>query len=65
MVQLPGDSGCPWYTGGDALVGMGSSGDQEQDGGDAGSQGQPIEAVLDMIRGDGGVWGEDFKVWTQ
>jgi hypothetical protein len=65
MVQLPGDSGCPWYTGENALVGMGSSGDQEQDGGDAGSQAQPIEAVLDMIRASGGVWGDDFKIWTQ
>ncbi len=65
MVQLPGDSGCPWYTSGDALVGMGSSGDQEQQGGDAGSQAQPIGAVLDMIRANGGVWGEDFKIWTQ
>ena len=65
MVQLPGDSGCPWYTSGNALVGMGSSGDQEQLGGDAGSQAQPIQAVLDMIRANGGVWGEDFKVWTQ
>jgi hypothetical protein len=65
MVQLPGDSGCPWYTSGDALIGMGSSGNQEEDGGDAGSQAQPIEAVLDMIRTNGGVWGEDFKVWTQ
>lgn len=65
MVQLPGDSGCPWYTSGDALIGMGSSGDQEQDGGDAGSQAQPIAAVLDMIRAEAGVWGEDFKVWTQ
>jgi hypothetical protein len=65
MVQLPGDSGCPWYTSDDALVGMGSSGDQEQLGGDAGSQAQPIGAVLDMIRANAGVWGEDFKVWTQ
>jgi hypothetical protein len=65
MVQLPGDSGCPWYTGGDRLIGMGSSGDQEQDGGDAGSQAQPIQAVLDMIRTNGNVWGDDFKVWTQ
>ncbi|WP_242660883.1 S1 family peptidase [Mycobacterium alsense] len=65
MVQLPGDSGCPWYTSADALVGMGSSGDQEEEGGDAGSQAQPIEAVLDMIRTGAGVWGEDFKVWTQ
>jgi hypothetical protein len=65
MVQLPGDSGCPWYTGGDALVGMGSSSDQEQDGGDAGSQAQPIQAVLDLIRANADVWGDDFKVWTQ
>lgn len=65
MVQLPGDSGCPWYTSGDSLVGMGSSGDQELEGGDAGSQAQPIGAVLDMIRANGGVWGEDFRVWTQ
>lgn len=65
MVQLPGDSGCPWYTSADALVGMGSSGDQEEEGGDAGSQAQPIEAVLNMIRTGAGVWGEDFQVWTQ
>jgi hypothetical protein len=65
LVQLPGDSGCPWYTNGDALVGMASSGDEEQDGGDAGSQAQPIQAVLDMIRMYGNDWGDDFKVWTQ
>jgi hypothetical protein len=65
LVQLPGDSGCPWYTDGDALVGIGSSGDQEQDGGDAGSQAQPIQAVLDMIHANADVWGDDFKVWTQ
>jgi hypothetical protein len=65
LVQLPGDSGCPWYTNGDALVGMASSGDEEQDGGDAGSQAQPIQAVIDMIRANADVWGDDFKVWTQ
>jgi hypothetical protein len=65
MVQLPGDSGCPWYNNGATLVGMGSSGDQEEKGGDAGSQAQPIKAVTDMIRANAGVWGEDFKVWTQ
>lgn len=65
MVQLPGDSGCPWYTGRDALVGMGSSGDQEWAGGDAGSQAQPIQAVLDLIRVNGSVWTADFTVWTQ
>ncbi|MCV7408220.1 hypothetical protein AWC05_18860 [Mycobacterium florentinum] len=65
MVQLPGDSGCPWYTSEDRLVGIGSSSDQEWAGGDAGSQAQPIQALLDMIRANGGIWGEDFKVWTQ
>lgn len=65
IVQLPGDSGCPWYTNEDALVGIASSGDQEQDGGDAGSQAQPIQAVIDMIRANADVWGDDFKVWTQ
>jgi len=65
MVQLPGDSGCPWYTNDDQLVAMASSGDQEWAGGDAGSEAQPIQAVLDLIRADGSVWTEDFKVWTQ
>jgi hypothetical protein len=65
MVQLPGDSGCPWYTEGPMLIGIGSSGDQENGGGTAGSQAQPIRAVVEMIRANGGVWGDDFKVWTQ
>ena len=39
--------------------------DEEDDGGDAGSQAQPIQAVLDMIRTNAEVWGDDFKVWTQ
>jgi hypothetical protein len=65
LVQLPGDSGCPWYTNEDRLVGIGSSGDQEQHGGDAGSQAQPIQAVLNMIRANANVWGDSFEVWTQ
>jgi hypothetical protein len=65
LVQLPGDSGCPWYSNNDALVGVASSGDEEQDGGDAGSQAQPIQAVLTMIRANADVWGDDFKVWVQ
>jgi hypothetical protein len=65
LVQLPGDSGCPWYSSEDALVGIASSGDEEQHGGDAGSQAQPIQAVLNMIRANANVWGDDFKVWTQ
>lgn len=65
MVQLPGDSGCPWYTSGTALVGMGSSSNQAWAGGDAGSQAQPIQAVIDLIRANGSVWTDDFTVWTQ
>lgn len=65
MVQLPGDSGCPWVTNGRTLVAMGSSGNQEREGGDAGSQAQPIGAVIDMIRKNPTVWGDDFKVWTE
>ncbi|WP_421874063.1 hypothetical protein [Mycolicibacterium wolinskyi] len=64
MVQLPGDSGCAWYTTGPTIVGMGSSGDQESEGGGAGSQAQPIGAVIDMIRLNPTVWGNNFKVWT-
>ena len=65
LVQLPGDSGCPWYTNKDALVGIASSGDQQDDGGDAGSQAQPIQALLNMIRANANVWGDNFQVWTQ
>jgi hypothetical protein len=65
MVQLPGDSGCPWYINGPAIVGMASSGDQETEGGDAGSQAQPIQAVIDLIRTNPTPWGDDFKVWIQ
>ena len=61
MVQLPGDSGCPWYTSEDRLVGIGSSSDQEWKGGDAGSQAQPIRTVIDMIRGNGGRLGRGFQ----
>ena len=65
LVQLPGDSGCPWYTNGDALVGIASSVEEQDDGGQAGSQAQPIQAVLNMIRAQADVWGDTFKVWTQ
>lgn len=63
MVQLPGDSGCPWVTSGPTLVAMGSSGNQEQMGGGAGSQAQPIGSVIRLIKEQGGVWGDGFKVW--
>ncbi len=63
VVQLPGDSGCPWYTKGPTLVGMGSSGDQESGGGNEGSQAQPIGSVVDLIRQNSPRWGKRFKVW--
>lgn len=65
MVQLPGDSGCPWVTSGPTLVAMGSSGNQERMGGGAGSQAQPIGSVIRLIREQAGVWGDGFKVWTE
>jgi len=65
MVQLPGDSGGPWVTGSATLVGIGSSGNQARLGGGAGSQAQPINAVIDMIRTNTGTWGAGFKVWIE
>ncbi len=64
IVQLPGDSGCPWYTSGPTLVAMGSSGDQEASGGGGGSQAQPITNVVSLIRKNAGKWGAGFSVWT-
>ncbi|MBS9535920.1 hypothetical protein KIH27_20260 [Mycobacterium sp. M1] len=64
MVQLPGDSGSPWYTSGPTLVGIASSGNQEREGGGAGSQAQPISDVLKMIR-TVARYGDGFHVWTQ
>ncbi|MFN8073557.1 MAG: hypothetical protein U0R66_17370 [Mycobacterium sp.] len=65
MVQLPGDSGSPWVRGGPTLIGIGSSGDMEKSGGTAGSQGQPVTALIDMIRGEAGEWGNNFHVWIE
>ncbi|OYN76548.1 hypothetical protein CG716_21930 [Mycolicibacterium sphagni] len=64
MTQLPGDSGGPWYTPGPTVVGMSSSTDDgNEPGGVQGSQAQPIDPVIDMIRANPTVWGNDFKVW--
>jgi len=69
LVQLPGDSGCPWVTSSPnlapELAAMGSSSDQETSGGDAGSQAQPIGALVDLIRTNGSVWSDGFTVWTE
>jgi hypothetical protein len=64
MVQLPGDSGGPWVKSGPTLIGIGSSGNQERSGGTAGSQAQPIGAVISLIRNTAGIWGVGFKVWV-
>ncbi|WP_237075614.1 S1 family peptidase [Mycobacteroides abscessus] len=64
VVQLPGDSGGPWWTGDPAvLIGIGSSGNQATGGGDQPSQAQPIGSVIDLIRQQSPKWGIDFKVW--
>jgi hypothetical protein len=63
MVQLPGDSGCPWYTAGPTIVGLGSSTDDGNRSGIKGSQAQPIGAVVDMIRANPTGWGNGFGVW--
>lgn len=65
IVALPGDSGSPWYTNGPMLVGCDSSGDEELEGGGAGSQAQPIADVVNLIRKYAGRWGDNFTVWTQ
>lgn len=62
MVQIAGDSGCPWYTSGPTLIGIASSGNQASEGGSAGSQAQPIGAIIDMIRTDPTVWRDTFQV---
>ncbi|ORW32701.1 hypothetical protein AWC17_25160 [Mycobacterium nebraskense] len=65
MVQISGDSGCPWYTSGPTLIGIASSGDEADRGATAGSQAQPLGAVIDLIRTKPTVWREDFKVWIE
>ena len=65
IVHLPGDSGSPWVRRGLTLIGMGSSGNMEKSGGTAGSQGQPISSVINMIRDGAGVWGSRFNVWIE
>ncbi|VBA62429.1 hypothetical protein LAUMK41_05820 [Mycobacterium attenuatum] len=65
MVQIAGDSGCPWYTSGPTLIGVASSGNQAREGGSAGSQAQPIGAIIDTIRTDPTPWRDSFEVWLQ
>lgn len=38
IVQLPGDSGGPWFSQGPTLVGIASSADEENRGGSSGAQ---------------------------
>jgi hypothetical protein len=59
ILQRPGDSGSPWAMSGPTLVGLASSGRGDS------SHGQPVLAVIDMIRSGAGIWGRNFKVWLQ
>lgn len=62
IVQIADDSGCPWYTSGPTLIGIGSSGNQASEGGSSGSHAQPIGAIIDMIRTDPTAWRDTFQV---
>jgi hypothetical protein len=66
LVQLPGDSGGPWYLQGPnpTLVGIASSGDEENGGGTRGAQAQPLGSVEQEIKGVER-YGQGFSVYTQ
>ena len=61
LLQQEGDSGAPWYSSGRVLIGMASSGN-EQEGEDAAAYAQPLRDVLTMIRRGAGRWGPRFPV---
>lgn len=63
VVVLAGDSGGPWVNSSQELVGLSSSGNQEDSGGAAGSQGQPISDVLRQVKKN--KWGAGFKVYIE
>lgn len=66
LVQLPGDSGGPWYSLGPnpTLMGIASSGDEETGGGTRGAQAQPVGSVEQEIKAVGR-YGEGFSVYTR
>jgi streptogrisin B len=65
LVQLPGDSGGAWYTGpGDILIGIASSGNEEQRGGDQGAYAQPLNSVIQEIS-RAQRYGQGFSVYIR
>lgn len=64
IVQLPGDSGGPWFAQGPTLVGIASSGNEETDGGSQGAQAQPLGSLEQEINAVAR-YGEGFSVYTQ
>ncbi|MGH3969515.1 MAG: hypothetical protein ACRDTV_15715 [Mycobacterium sp.] len=64
IVQLPGDSGGPWYLDGPTLVGLASSGNEESGGGSQGAQAQPLDSVVQEIKAVAR-YGDGFSVYIQ
>ncbi|OBI41139.1 hypothetical protein A5707_08045 [Mycobacterium kyorinense] len=64
IVQLPGDSGGPWFAEGPTLVGIASSGNEETGGGSQGAQAQPLASVEREIK-TVARYGDGFSVYTQ
>jgi hypothetical protein len=65
VVQLPGDSGGPWYSfGAPTLFGIASSGDEETGGGARGAQAQPLGSLEQEIKAVGR-YGAGFSVYTK
>ncbi len=70
MVQLPGDSGCPWYysdsSGEPVLAGISSSGNfNEQLPENARSTAQTITGLYKLISTSGSKWTDGFKIWVK
>lgn len=65
IVQLPGDSGGPWYSlGAPTLFGIASSSDEETGGGARGAQAQPLGSLEQEIKAVGR-YGDGFSVYTK
>jgi len=64
VVQLPGDSGGPWYLQGPTLVGIASSSDEESGGGARGAEAQPLGSLEQEIKAVAR-YGQGLSVYTQ
>jgi hypothetical protein len=64
VVQLPGDSGGPWYAQGPALVGIASSFDKDTGGGSRGAYAQPLGSLEQEIKAVRR-YGDGFSVYTK